>query len=182
MDKLREAIAERIQESGLSIRALARTCSISEGNIRHYLSGRVKSPRIDTLEKICHACGTSLDAILSEQNRTIVKRRPRKKDDAKRGNNCAPTQNDALNNDAVKKPHSNIIYNYDGRLFPDECGDDVLLMCHALANTGHSYHGDNSDLQYRHAMEEDAEAEVRSLQERLEKAIAARDKLKGGGK
>lgn len=182
MDKLREAIAERIRESGLSIRSIARMCSTSEASIRHFLSGRVKNPRVDTLERVCRACGTTLDTILAEQNRTIAKHRPRKK---MTQSASAITQSEKLTRQssppkgAENKPGSNIIYNYDGRLFPDEGGDDALLMCHALANTGHAFHGDIDKAQFDNAMREDAEAQVRDLQARLDKAIAARDKLKG---
>ena len=187
MEKLREAIAQRIQESGISIRQIARICDTSEGNIRNILKGRVQNPRIDTLERICKACGTTLDSILASQDRASPVPPPCVTSDASSAN----SGKECVTSDAKTpvKPDKNVntsadsknIYN-GGRLFSDENGDEALLMCHTLANTGHSYHGDGSDLQYRHAMVEDAEAEVRSLQERLEKAIAARDKLKGGGK
>lgn len=188
MEKLREAIAQRIRESGISIRQIARICDTSEGNIRNILKGRVQNPRIDTLERICKACGTTLDSILASQDRARPVPSPCVTSDASSAN----SGKECVTSDAKMpvKPDKNVntsadsknIYN-GGRLFSDENGDEALLMCHTLANTGHTFAGGEiSDLQYRHAMEESAESEIRRAQERLAAAIAARDKLKGGGK
>lgn len=187
MERLRQAIIARLEEKDISIRAVARSCGISEGSIRNILKGRVEMPRIDTLEKICHACGTSVAAILESQHRTVItvpdcvesyaecviSDKKCVESDAKAS--AAPDKNDVNTTDS-KNVYSS------GRIFPDENGDEALLMCHSLANTGHSFHGDADAMQIRLALEENAEAEIRDAQARLERAIAAREKLKGGGK
>lgn len=190
MEQLQEAIAERIREKGISIRSIARTCNIPEANIRNFLRGRVKNPRIDTIEAICRACGTTLNAVLGSQHRRVsdiqsrvISDAPRVESDAPRVKNDAErVENDASGEKSEEKcvisdaeteeiaAGSQNIYNP----FPDECGDDILIMCHAVA------HRDEIDaLQFRRALEENADAEVRTAQERLIKALAARDKLKG---
>ena len=184
MEKLRAAIVKHIEEHDISIRALAKMCDISEGSVRNILKGRVQNPRADVLDRICRACGTSVDAILASQHRAELVIPDCVTPDAK----CVTLPEKRVASDAKSpiKPDKNDVNTSDsknvyssGRLFPDEGGDDILRMCHTLANTGHAFGGDLSDIQFRHAMEEDAENEVRRAQERLAAAIAAREKLKG---
>lgn len=187
MEKLRAAIVKHIEEHDISIRALAKMCDISEGSVRNILKGRVQNPRADVLDRICRACGTSVDAILASQHRAELVIPDCVTPDAK----CVTLPEKRVASDAKSpiKPDKNDVNTSDsknvyssGRLFPDENGDEALLMCHALANTGHAFGGDLSDIQLRHAMAEDADNEVRRAQERLAAAIAAREKLKGGDK
>ena len=184
------ALAELIRDSGLSIRAIARYANTPESTIRNILHGRTVDPRLSTVADICRACGTSIERLFSASNMTqeAVFSSPRCAEyDApapKSGEKCVEYDAKCAKYDASppsKNDDSQNVYKND-RIFPDENGDEVLLMCHSLANTGHPFCGDITELQRRVAMEQHAEAEIRSLQERLNRAIAARDKLKEGGK
>lgn len=134
MERLRQAIVERLEEMNISIRAVAKTCGISEGSVRNILKGRVQNPRIDTLEKICRACGTSVDGILESQHRAAVVTQPCVTSYAKSPTEPAKYKIDPADSQNVYKPGYT-----DPHIFEDENGDEALLMCHALVNTGMEY-------------------------------------------
>lgn len=158
MKSVCDALAVMIRDSGMSIRQIAKVAAAPESTIRKLLNGETEDPRISTIDAVCRACGTTME-------RFFIRWAAQKS-----------AQSCALNG-APKPASSQNVYN--SRIFPDEGGDDALRMCHSLANTGHAFHGDIDKAQFDNAMQENAEAQVRDLQARLDKAIAARDKLKG---
>lgn len=155
-----DALAELIRESGLSIRTIAKYANTPESTIRNILHGRTVDPRLSTISDICRACGTSIERLLSAP------------ESAPQGvSSCAPcAKSDAHTPDHEHSADSS------PRFFPDEGNDDALIMCHTLPNTGRSFGGDVERLQYQYALKDDADARIRSLQDQLEKAIAARIK------
>lgn len=177
------ALAELIRESGLSIRAIARYANTPESTIRNILRGRTVDPRLSTVADICRACGTSIERLFGAPNTTQAA--------AFSSPKCAEydapapksvekcVENDAQCAEYDAKNDKNVNTNEDSKNvyiseqhFPDECEDDILRMCHSIANTGYTF----ADLEQQKA----ADNEVRRAQERLAAAIAAREKLKGG--
>lgn len=181
-----DALAELIRESGLSIRAIARYANTPESTIRNILRGRTVDPRLSTVADICRACGTSIERLFGAPNTT----QSADFSSPKCAEYDAPApesvekcvENDAQCAEYDAKNDKNVNTNEDsknvyssGQCFPDECGDDILRMCHSIANTGYTF----SDLEQKKAQEASADNEVRRAQERLAAAIAAREKLKG---
>lgn len=165
MKSVCDALAELIRESGLSIRAIARYANTPEATIRNILRGRTVDPRLSTVADICRACGTSIERLFDapESVEKCVE------NDAQCAEYDAKNDKNVNTNEDSKNVYSS------GQCFPDECGDDILRMCHSIANTGYTF----ADLEQQKAQEASADNEVRRARERLAAAIAAREKLKG---
>lgn len=57
-DRIVPALNKYFEASGLSVREFARRVSVTEGSIRHYLSGR-QVPPLDKLEKMAEVLGVN---------------------------------------------------------------------------------------------------------------------------